>query len=76
MFSFGRKKQARHEAKKEAEIQDIRQETFDLIDNRVKRLEDTNRKMGELLLDDKELGTTGRIFLATGGDRRGRKSGG
>lgn len=69
MSLFGRRKRAVHEAKKEAEIQAVRRETFKQIDKRVQRLDDTNQKMDELL-DDKNFGVSGNIFLATGGDHR------
>lgn len=75
MWFFGRKKWANHELQKEAEIQNIRKETFKQIDNKVQRLDDTNQKMGELLTNQ-DLGVTGNIFLATGGDKRRKKNNG
>lgn len=67
VFLFHRRKQRIREAHKEAQIQAIRQDTFERIDT-------ANASMQKLsdLLDDTQLGVTGKIFLATGGDRRGR----
>lgn len=62
---FNRKKRLLAEAKKEAQIQSIRQDTFKTVNK-------ANRSMDKLtqLLDDEELGVTGKIFYATGGDKR------
>lgn len=60
---FGRKKALN--TPKEAEIQAIRQDMFDQVDK-------ANKSIDKLtdLLDTKTIGVSEKIFLATGGDKR------
>lgn len=62
---FNRKKRLLSEAKKEAQIQSIRKDMFKTVNR-------ANESMDKLtqLLEDKDLGVTGKIFYATGGDKR------
>lgn len=62
MFLFRRHK------KREAEIQSIRGELFKKADEAEKMAKRLNK-----LLQEEDLGVTGRIFYATGGDRRRKK---
>jgi hypothetical protein len=65
MFFNRRKAKAEDEAK-ERQIQEIRQETFQAID----AAHQSATKLNQLL--EKDGGITELIFLATGGDRRGK----
>lgn len=65
MLFFNRKKRLLSEAKKEAQIQSIRKDMFKTVNR-------ANESMDKLtqLLEDEDLGVTGKIFYATGGDKR------
>lgn len=54
--------------KKEAEIQSIRKDLFKTADAAEKSVKKLNK-----LLSETDLGVTGGIFLATGGDKRRKK---
>ena len=69
MWFFGKKRQAA-EVLREEEIQSIRQETLDAAKKATKSTDKLIK-----LLEKEDLGVTGNIFLATGGDRRGQKRG-
>lgn len=66
---FNRKKRLVAEAKKEAQIQSIRKDIFKTVNR-------ANKSMDKLtnLIDDTDLGVTGKIFYATGGDKRNERS--
>lgn len=59
------KKPRNHIAKQEQEIQAIRKDTLKRVDKATRSIDKLND-----LLDDPNLGITGKIFLATGGGRR------
>lgn len=65
---FFLKKPRNHVAQKEAEIQAIRSDTIDSLDRTGESLDKFNG-----LFDKGQLGTTGKIFYATGGARRTQK---
>lgn len=67
MFFFS-KKRKEEIISAEKEIEAIRQETFEAAK---KAKEETERVLE--LLEQEEWGVSGRIFLATGGDRRVKK---
>lgn len=68
MSFFRRKPSPNLDAEKEAEVQAIRKDTFKRIDKASKKIDRLNT-----LLDDPNLGISGMIFLATGGDKRTQK---
>lgn len=72
MLFFNRKKRVREDAKKNAEIQEIRQETVKAIENAHKQTKQLNKVLTKL---DEQGGITHMIFLATGGDRRKKQDG-
>lgn len=65
MFFLGKKNHIK-EAKREAQIQDIRKDMFRQIDKKMKPVD----KLSKLLDNKEELGITEMIFLATGGNNR------
>lgn len=62
---FGKKQRLLTEQKQESQLQKIHKDTFKKIDKASKSMDKLNE-----LLDDPELGVTGRLFYAMGGDRR------
>lgn len=62
MFSFGKRKH------REAQIQALKKSTFKKIDKANKSAERVND-----LFEDRDIGITEMIFLATGGEKRNAK---
>lgn len=62
---FRRKQRQAAEKRQEDQIQNIHKDMF-------KKIDKTSRSMDKLnhLLDDPELGVTGKLFYAMGGDKR------